>query len=59
MDEKFYAIYEDGTESNSFSSIEEAVKWLTYYRLHHPDRMISIIDEDGYILSSKELGLTH
>jgi len=55
MDTKYYAQYEDGTISNSFEDLEDAVKWLTYYRLHHPDKMISIIDEDLYFVPATVL----
>lgn len=51
----YYAVYQDGTQSNSIIGLNECRRWLEYYRSHNPDKLISIVDIDGYIVPGKVL----
>lgn len=51
----YYAEYSDGSRSVSFQSLHKAAAWKIYYENKHPGEKVTIIDEDGYIVSTREL----
>lgn len=52
MDERFYLYYAStGSLSNS-GELCDIVKSLLRYRMKHPDQIVSIMDDDGYIIPS-------
>lgn len=54
MENRYYVMYEDGSLSHS-GSLESLVRFIAYYRMKHPGKVVSIVDEDGYIVPSSEI----
>jgi hypothetical protein len=51
----YYVQYSDGSKSVSIQTLSKAMAWKIYYEDKHPDEKVSILDQDGYIVSSKDM----